>query len=351
MTVLLPASVFWLLNAASNAGVPVGEILGASTHGWAAALRAVVAGSATGQPMAQLTTRILLGSCVVALASAAIVRARARSYGRIVVSVLMLSAFVALGSAEWVREDLRKPYVIGGYMFANGVRLPAGTAGAQLPVGAAPDAFTVEALNRMGVLRAAAWTRLPGNLGDAHAEVRVLAEGAEIFRLECSSCHTIDGYLAIRPLVRNVSPAALDAMIGRLAAPEGGTSWSSPGLVLRTWRNRRMPPFVGTREERRELAVYLAHLGGAPTAAVTAFDAEHTGGAQVFNENCIMCHGPDGDFPFDAKGRSADALYDLIGRLPAINDAMPPLEATDVQRRALAEYLATLPAANKETAR
>lgn len=64
-----------------------------------------------------------------------------------------------------------------------------------------------------------------------------------------------------------------------------------------------------------------------------------------------MCHGGEADLPFDAKGRSAGTLYEMIGRLPAINDAMPPLEATDAERRALAEYLATLGGKNKEAVR
>jgi mono/diheme cytochrome c family protein len=201
------------------------------------------------------------------------------------------------------------------------------------------------------VLPAALWTRLDAGVHTQPGDTRALAEGAEIFRLQCSACHTIDGYMAIRPLVRNASPTTLDATIRRLAVPEGDAAWSTPGVALRTWRNRRMPPFVGTQEERRELAVYLAQLGGARGATIAAFDAEHAGGARFFEDNCSMCHGLDGDFPFDAKGRSPDTLYGMIGRLPAINDAMPPLEATDVERRALAEYLATLAGKNKEAVR
>ena len=40
-------------------------------------------------------------------------------------SLLMACGFVARGGAEWVREDLRKPYVIDRFMLVNGVRLPA----------------------------------------------------------------------------------------------------------------------------------------------------------------------------------------------------------------------------------
>jgi mono/diheme cytochrome c family protein len=103
-----------------------------------------------------------------------------------------------------------------------------------------------------------------------------------------------------------------------------------------------MPPFVGTVEERRALALYLAARGGASPEARAAFGAEGDPGAAFFTENCAMCHGPDGEFAFDAKGRTADVLYEMLGRLTAINETMPALEATDEQRHALAEYLATL---------
>ena len=42
------------------------------------------------------------------------------------------------------------------------------------------------------------------------------------------------------------------------------------------------------------------------------------------------------------KGRDAATMYDLIGRLEQVNEAMPPFEGTDAERRALADYLATL---------
>ncbi len=351
MAVVLPVSLVWLLAAAARAGVPVAEIFGASGAGWGTALRTILRGSTTGLPIAQIAAQVLLAACLASLVLCGIVLARRRQYGRPLAAALMVCAFAALGAAEWVREDLRKPYVIGGYMFVNGVRLPSAAAAAQPPAGTAPDAFSVEALDRTGVLPASLWTRLPAGGAAPPGDVRALAEGAEIFRLQCSACHTVDGYLAIRPLVRNASPTTLDATIRRLAATEGDVSWSTAGVALRTWRNRRMPPFVGTREERRELAVYLARLGGSGSASISAFDAEHAGGAKFFEDNCSMCHGAEADFPFDAKGRSPAALYELIGRLPSINDAMPPLEATDIERRALAEYLATLTGKNKEAVR
>src|SRR3972149_5551510 len=107
----------------------------------------IVGGSATGQPIAQLAARVLLAACAGGLVLCGIVLARGRAYGPWLASTVMLSAFLALGAAEWVREDLRKPFVIGNYMFVNSVRLA--------------DLRTIDS---DGVLKTALWTRLPGDL-------------------------------------------------------------------------------------------------------------------------------------------------------------------------------------------
>ena len=163
-------------------------------------------------------------------------------------------ALAALGAGEWIREDLRKPFVIGGYMYVNAVRV-APPAGAALPAPVRDDAFLVDALNRTGVLKAARWSRVSSGLtGLDQAE----AEGRELFRLLCTSCHSVDGHLAVRPFLTGKSQAALTTMLSHLD----------------TWRGRRMPPFVGTEGEKAALAIYLARLGG---GALTPGPAESSG--------------------------------------------------------------------------
>jgi mono/diheme cytochrome c family protein len=107
-----------------------------------------------------------------------------------------------------------------------------------------------------------------------------------------------------------------------------------------------MSPFVGTPEEREALAAYLAVVGGAPAAGIAEAVRPESGtpGAQVFEEYCSMCHGADG-FPIIPKGRTPATFFELIGRLPSINEAMPAFEGTGEQRRALAGHLAALPEA------
>jgi mono/diheme cytochrome c family protein len=183
------------------------------------------------------------------------------------------------------------------------------------------------------VLPAARWRRLPRDLELLPPHERLAAEGRELFRLECTQCHTADGYLAIRPLVRGAAPGSIDLTLMRLHG----------------WRGRRMPPFVGTPGERRALAIYLATLDGrSAEEAARSLAPEGPGedGHALFETNCSICHGRDAEFPFAkyaaARPRSADAYYELLGRLDEINDMMPAFDASESQRRALARYLAGL---------
>ena len=212
------------------------------------------------------------------------------------------------------------------------------------------DRFTLDAVNSTGVLNASAWVRpVPDHLlaPDDYA-ARAAHQGRELFRALCSSCHTIDGYLAIRPLVRGKSADALTGVIARLASPVdaagNATAWNAVPVHVKTWRNRRMPPFAGTGEERQMLAAYLALLGGADPSALgpargparrtarpsTTPTARPVTGRKAWRRS----------IPRAAKPAE---LYDMIGRLPAINEMMPAFDGTEEQRKALAEYLAALP--------
>jgi mono/diheme cytochrome c family protein len=70
------------------------------------------------------------------------------------------------------------------------------------------------------------------------------ALGHQVFRAQCQMCHSLNGYLAIRPLVAGQDAEGLTAF---LEALRGGR----PG----------MPPIVGTENEIEALAGYLAALG------------------------------------------------------------------------------------------
>jgi mono/diheme cytochrome c family protein/cytochrome bd-type quinol oxidase subunit 1 len=355
MAVAIPLSLAWYLGASARAGVPVAEIFGARDAGVPALVGAVFGGAlTTGYPVAQRAAWwvVVTAGTLTALTLVLALR-RSRDYGRPFAAALMLLGFVAMGASEWVREDLRKPWVLGQYMFVNAVRVPPPD-GAPVPPAEfiarfGADRFSVDAISTAGVLKTSAWVRPVPNdlLSPADYPSRAEHQGRELFRTTCAACHTIDGYLAIRPLVRGKSPEALTGVIAKLAAPVdaagAATAWSTAHLQLKTWRSRRMPPFVGTGEERQLLAAYLALLGGATPSSLAASSPPSDAGKTYFEANCAACHGPEGLAPFDHDGRKPAELYEMIGRLPAINEMMPAFEGSDEQRKALSEYLASLP--------
>jgi len=355
MAIAIPLSLVWYLRAAANAGVPVAEVFGARDGGFVSLLTAVFStGIATGYPAAQRAAWwVIVAAALLTILTALLAATRSRTYGKPLAGVLMVLGFVALGGSEWVREDLRKPWVIGQYMFVNALRLPP-PAGVPAPpedfvqrFGA--DRFTVDAVNASGVLAASAWMRpVPAHLLAPHDyAARVEHQGRELFRALCASCHTIDGYLAIRPLVRGKGPEALNGVLARLAVPTdaagAASAWNALPVHVKTWRSRRMPPFAGTDEERQILAGYLALVGGAPPATLSPPAPSADVGKAYYDTNCAACHGPDGLAPLDPKGRTPAEFYEMIGRLPAINEMMPAFEGTEEERRALAGHLAALP--------
>jgi mono/diheme cytochrome c family protein len=136
-----------------------------------------------------------------------------------------------LGHFERVREFIRKPYVIAGYMYSNGVRVE------ELPV-----------YQRDGILPYATYAKV--------RQVTPLNEreaGHEVFMIACSRCHTTDG-------VNNV--------VTKLGRMFGSTPWDRDQLVgfiqgmhiTRTF----MPPFPGNDAEAEALAVYLKSLQPVP---------------------------------------------------------------------------------------
>lgn len=346
MAIGLPLGLAWYFFAAASAGVPVASMLGSASAGPAALLGSLFTSASSGHPVAQMALRVAVASATVVIVLAfAMLPLRRPAAVRAGTALLMLAALAAVGGAEWVREDLRKPYVIGSHMFVNGVRIPPaeGSAGTAM---ASDDPVRIDRLAERGVLATVRFSALPADLRGAEAipPDQQDAAGREVFRLLCSQCHTVDGYVAIRPLVAGKSASTIEGLLDRLAVPRDprghDTAWDAPDMVLASWRNRAMPPFTGTAAEKRALAVYLAGLGGA--AIDEPAPAADGAGADVFEQHCAMCHGADSEWPIAERiaGRDEAALYDSIGRLDELNEMMPPFEGTEEERRALAVWLA-----------
>ena len=142
-----------------------------------------------------------------------------RGLARAVSIVSLAASFVFIGSFEYMREAARRPYVITGHIFSNGI-----------PVDRAQE------INAEGILPLARWSGVKTAEADNSGEA-----GREIYYLECSSCHSLGGpMLDMRPHAAKYSLAGMEA-------------WLTGQGSISTY----MPPFLGTRAEKKALAVYL----------------------------------------------------------------------------------------------
>jgi mono/diheme cytochrome c family protein len=135
----------------------------------------------------------------------------------VLAAVLAALGLAVTGVTEWTREAVRKPYVIYGYMYSNGLR---------------PE--DEARLAREGALASARW----------HDTDTPLRKGYALFQTQCRNCHTIDGYNAIRPLVKGWREEFIEFQLRHLNELKGF-----------------MPPFMGTDAERAALAHWLYEIG------------------------------------------------------------------------------------------
>jgi cytochrome bd-type quinol oxidase subunit 1 len=139
-----------------------------------------------------------------------------------VIAVLALST---TGVTEWVREAVRKPYIIYNYMYANTLRVA-----------------ELERVRQQGILASARFVRF-----HEVDPLRPVESGREVFRVQCASCHTVDGYNSIRFAVKGWSSDMIEYQLLHLNELKGF-----------------MPPFVGTEAERRALRDWLLSLNPQP---------------------------------------------------------------------------------------
>jgi cytochrome bd-type quinol oxidase subunit 1 len=174
-------------------------------------------------------------TCFLILAGTSAVAMLRREYGPSILGagLLCLFAFVAYASFEFVREGIRKPYVIEGFMYATGVTVPQ-QAGLD-------DRANLNRLRQRGVLSGAPWA-LPA--GKTAGELSPLERGGAIYAAACGACHQPhQGYNALQPVVR-------------------GWTWIQIRRYLDTMHDQRpmMPPFPGTEADANDLTVYVYTL-------------------------------------------------------------------------------------------
>jgi hypothetical protein len=156
-----------------------------------------------------------------------------------VISALVL--FAILGQFERVREFIRKPFIIGNYMYANGIRV---------------DDYPL--LQRDGILQHATYASVRDITSDNQISV-----GREVFEQTCTRCHTVNGVNSIRDQLKNMY---------------GEKLWQSDVIAayIDNMHGARyfMPPFPGNKAELNALSVYLASL---QKRAIAFYGVQHTG--------------------------------------------------------------------------
>jgi mono/diheme cytochrome c family protein len=181
---------------------------------------------------------VFIMGALAAVAVVALIGAlRPESLPRWAWAVPMALVIVLTAQFERAREFVRKPYVVAGYIYANGIRV------SDYPL-----------LMKEGLL--------PNSAFAAESSVtsgnRVRA-GRDVFQIACSRCHTLGGVNSVR--------ANLERMYGKDRAWDAGVvdRYMASMFAARPF----MPPFPGTVEERRALAEFLVSLQPPATGTVT----------------------------------------------------------------------------------
>ncbi len=163
------------------------------------------------------------------------------------VAILML-ALMATAAGEYSREMLRKPYVIGRWMYSNGVRVP----------------YAIE-IDRQGYLVHSNWVwggncifgylQSPGDTSVPSCTTSY-SRGEAIFRGECGACHTLNGYRPLAKLLAGRDRANVESFIRMLHEYKPDSPY-----------HHFMPPMVGTQQDVDDLTNFLnAHVNPPATS-------------------------------------------------------------------------------------
>ncbi len=144
-------------------------------------------------------------------------------------AMFLLLGLMVTGVTEWVREAVRKPYIIYDYMYSNSVLV------------AHKNDYYAE-----GILKFAKWVTVK-----EVTEANLLEAGATLFRLQCQSCHTLHGYNGIALMVKGWDEEFIDHQLDNLDQLKGF-----------------MPPFMGSVDERHALARWLVGLNRRGAASI-----------------------------------------------------------------------------------
>ena len=236
------------------------------------------------------TRHFLLWSLTAALVLALLILVAVPKLARPATAVVLaLAAFSFFGGYERLREGIRKPFLIHSYMFSNGLR-----------VAEIPD------VNASGVLARSGWAGLAAAEDPASV-------GRQVFRAQCASCHTIDGYQGIRQALPTV------AEFRAVAAGDGGAVYRAECAACHS---------DVSADEMREML---------PTAEEVDADRE-----MIAELNAGMIYGTLLELAEMGEVYEGADHSRMIDTSEFAHPYMPPFVGNEDEMEALAAYLASL---------
>jgi cytochrome c553 len=142
--------------------------------------------------------------------------------------LFMVCGLAVTGTTEWMREMLRKPYVVYNYIYSNGIHKT-----------------DIDEITKVGFLNKGKWANAMAK--SAHSDTE---RGELVFRGECMSCHTTTGYRSMKKLLGTRDEEAIGNFLGMLKETDP-TKNNYSGI---------MPPLAANDEEVKELAKYLSTI-------------------------------------------------------------------------------------------
>jgi mono/diheme cytochrome c family protein len=236
------------------------------------------------------TRSFTLWALTVALVVGLVILIAAPRLARAVTAVVMaLAAFAFFGGYERLREGTRKPFLIHSHMFSNGLLVS-----------------DIGAINDEGVLARSGWV--------ARGADDSLSLGRHVFKAECSSCHTLDGYQSIRRAL-----PTYDDMVAVASDQPSGS-----GAVTFATECAACHADV-TASEMREML---------PMAAEMAEDPE-----MITDLSRGMIYMAVSQLHEMGEAYSAAPRGEMINTADLYSPFMPPFVGTDEELEAVVEYL------------
>ncbi|MBS1996103.1 MAG: cytochrome ubiquinol oxidase subunit I [Cyanobacteria bacterium SZAS LIN-2] len=164
--------------------------------------------------------------------------------------LFMVCGLAATGTTEWMREMLRKPYVVYNYIYSNGIHKT-----------------DIPEISQEGFLQRGKWASA---LTSATPTDQV-HNGEIVFRYQCMACHTENGYRSMKKLLGERDEDAISSFLGMIKDTD----------PKKNNYTNIMPPLAASDAEMKCLAKYLATINAEAAAANKAVTHKPTSGQEI----------------------------------------------------------------------